>query len=278
MATERNGLRAWIRFDANNKAVAGSLIYQKSAPTSGVWKEYIEGGGSTPSYGAWKLVTGGGAGDGVVLVDDLQNDEFTFVGPNDGNSDGWVYLTRYFPNGANLSIDYEFTNFDGGIEYDRPVYWTSDTRPTGEPAITESRAESIPSNGEWNTFVNPGRWFSIGIYSTDSCCGRGFLSTETNINSFQPLEITSVTLSFPISYCSFQLRCGEDTVGQYVSTNVTVNNAEEAVALFNSTVDSAQYGVFGTTDNPNVIKLTTSTTLKDEFCPDGDFYFWVGAD
>ena len=277
MATERNGLRAWVRYDANNKAVAGSLIYQKNAPTSGVWKEYKEGGGAI-SYGSWKLVTGGAAGDGTVLVDNLQDDDFTFIGPNDSENQGWVYLTRYFANGATLSIDYQYATFDEGVEHDRPVYWVSNTQPTAKPAITTARVDSSPTSGGWITFASPGQWFSIGIYSDDSCCGRGFFSTQTSITELQPLEITSVTLSFPINYCSFQLRCNETTVGQYIFSDVTVNNAEEAASLFNSIPDSAQYGVFGTTDNPNVIKLTTSTLLKEELCPDGDFYFWVGAD
>ena len=36
----RKGLKAWVRFDGNNNAVAGSLIFQKDKPKVGKWKEY----------------------------------------------------------------------------------------------------------------------------------------------------------------------------------------------------------------------------------------------
>lgn len=38
----RKGLKAWVRFDGNNNAVAGSLIFQKDKPKVGKWKEYVD--------------------------------------------------------------------------------------------------------------------------------------------------------------------------------------------------------------------------------------------
>lgn len=184
----RKGLKAWVRFDGNGNAVAGSLIFQKDKPKVGKWKEYQDVNlccpvtDCTPDYGAWKLVTGGDAGDGVVLVDDLPDNEFTFVGPDDNTSDGWVYLTRYYATETCLSINFNWASFDEGTDVDRPVYWLSETQPTGEPGDTESRAESTPQTGTWDVTVAAGEWFSIGIYSTDSCCGRGFLSISVSEN------------------------------------------------------------------------------------------------
>ena len=37
---QRKGLKAWVRYDGNNNAVAGSLIFQKTKPKVGKWKEY----------------------------------------------------------------------------------------------------------------------------------------------------------------------------------------------------------------------------------------------
>jgi len=37
---QRKGLKAWVRYDGNNIAVAGSLIFQKSKPKVGKWREY----------------------------------------------------------------------------------------------------------------------------------------------------------------------------------------------------------------------------------------------
>jgi len=195
---QRKGLKAWVRFDGNNNAVAGSLIFQKDKPKVGKWKEYKDVNLCCPSndctvdYSPWRLVTGGEAGDGVVLVDDLEDQEFTFVGPNDDDDDGWVYLTRYFATETCLEIDYEWASFDGGTQYDRPVYWTSFTEPTGEPANTASRVSVTPDDGTWTVNIPAGRWFSIGIYSIDSCCGRGFLSIDVNENP-GPCPTTTTT-------------------------------------------------------------------------------------
>lgn len=38
----RKGLKAWVRYDGTNTAVAGSLIFQKDKPKVGKWKEYID--------------------------------------------------------------------------------------------------------------------------------------------------------------------------------------------------------------------------------------------
>lgn len=198
----RKGLKAWVRYDGNNNAVAGSLIFQKDKPKVGKWKEFMDVNlccpttDCTPDYGQWRLVTGGQAGDGVVLVDDLLDQEFTFVGPNDGDGNGWVYLTRSFPTEVCLSIDYEWASFDGGTEYDRPVYWTSASQPTGQPADTTPKADSTPDSGEWNVTVPAGQWFSVGIYSSDSCCGRGFLTISVNENE-GPCPTTTTTTTLP---------------------------------------------------------------------------------
>lgn len=180
---QRKGLKAWVRYDGNNNAVASSLIFLKDKPKVGKWKEYMDVNLCCPtdctvSYAPWTLVTGGAAGDGTVLVDDLADQSFTFVGPNDGQNSGWVYLTRYFATETCLDINYQWTSFDESptLEHDRPIYWTSITQPTGEPADTTPRVETTPETGIWNITVPAGQWFSIGLYSDDSCCGRGFMS------------------------------------------------------------------------------------------------------
>lgn len=180
-------MKAWVRYDGKNNVIASSLIFLKNKPKIGKWKEYAltnlccSTDNCNVNYGSWRLVTGGVAGDGRVLVDDLANDEFTFVGPNDNNgpgpnTNGWVYLTKYYNIETCLAIDYNWASFDEGTDVDRPVYWTSETQPTGIPGDTNSRAETTPESGTWNVTIPAGQWFSIGIYSTDSCCGRGFLS------------------------------------------------------------------------------------------------------
>ena len=186
MATNKRDLRAYVRFDGTGRIIPGSLVLRRSKPKVGDWKEIqtyecCDNLSCTPNYSPWRIVTGGQAGDGVVLIDDLGEGNcpsFTFVGPNDGDGSGWVYLTQYFATETCLKIDYEWASFDGGTTYDRPVYWTSSTQPTGEPGDTDPQVGSTPDDGTWNITVPAGQWFSLGIYSTDSCCGRGFLSVE----------------------------------------------------------------------------------------------------
>ena len=181
----RKGLKAWVRYDGNNNAVAGSLIFQKDKPKVGKWKEYQDVSlccpptpCPTPDFGAWTLVTGGTGADGTALVDGT--DSFTLVGPDDSSDDGWIYVTRQFATETCLEVEYSYAAFDD-LEHDYPVYWTSATEPTGVPGDTTNRAGSNPDNGTWTNITVPaGGWFSIGLYSDDSCCGRGFLSIEVN--------------------------------------------------------------------------------------------------
>lgn len=182
--------KAFVRY-ANNKLVPASVFIGAKAPAVGVWKEIPYDlccdapVCPQPNYGDWKLVTGGVAGDGVVLVDEYDPEEcprFTFVGPNDSEGEGWVYLTKYYPATTCLQIDYQWTSFDDAGPnppvHDRPVYWGSATQPTGEPGDTTSKVDSTPASGNTQVTIPGGQWFSIGIYSDDSCCGRGFYSVE----------------------------------------------------------------------------------------------------
>jgi hypothetical protein len=199
MSNTRKGLKAWVRYDGNNNAVAGSLIFQKSKPKVGKWREYKDvnlcclTSDCVVDYGPWRLVSGGEAGDGKVLVDDLEDQEFTFIGPNDDDNDGWVYLTRRFSTDVCLEIEYQYSTFDGA-NFDYPIYWTSVTQPTGEPDDTTSRVMGDPESGTWTVSVPAGEWFAIGLYSTDSCCGRGFLEIEISENSGICSTTTTTTI------------------------------------------------------------------------------------
>lgn len=124
--------------------------------------------------GGWKKVTGGVAGDGTVVQ--YTTGGFNITGPDDGDDSGWVYITKYFADGADLEIDYQWASTDEGLDVDRPIYCIDDTEPTGQPSDTTAQVTNTPETGTWNITVEPGKWFSVGIYSSDSCCGRGFLS------------------------------------------------------------------------------------------------------
>lgn len=186
--------RAFVKYRQNGQIVPGAMIITNDGnyPKGGPYKEVpmnLTNDTSTcptPDYGSWKVVTGGVAGDGVVLRDDNDPDTFTFVGPNDDANNGWVYLKQFFPEEKLVYIDYSWTSFDDGAggppSVDWPVYWTSSTEPTGIPGDLTVRVEDTPATGTWNIIVPAGQWFAVGLYSNDSCCGRGFLQTEISIS------------------------------------------------------------------------------------------------
>lgn len=172
----------------------------------------VQVGNAQVDYGNWTLVTGGAAGDGTVLIDNLTNNRFTIVGPNDGQDDGWVYLKQQFPDGADLLIGYDWTSFDENLEVDRPIYCIDATEPTGIPSDLTPRVTNTPESGEWNITVNPGEWFSIGIYANDSCCGRGFLEVGININ---PYTTTTTTTAAPAGNVDIAASTDFDITGDF---------------------------------------------------------------
>lgn len=136
---------------------------------------------TTTAYpNTWTTVTGGTAGDGTVAQ--YAVDGYNITGPDDDQGNGWVYIKRYFAAGASLTIDYQWASADDGTNVDRPIYCLDATEPTGQPSDNNSKVEGTPEVGTWNITVNPGEWFSVGIYSTDTCCGRGFLSVAITVN------------------------------------------------------------------------------------------------
>ena len=153
--------------------------------------------------GGWSVVTGGVAGDGTVAQ--YSSTGFNITGPDDNQDNGWVYIKQYFPNGAQLVIDYQWASSDEGAGVDRPIYCIDDQEPTGIPSNIDSQVGNTPETGTWNVTVSPGQWFSVGIYSVDSCCGRGFLSVDVmQLWSFVPNEISV----FPTSSAGYTLYTG----------------------------------------------------------------------
>ena len=195
--------KPFVKTDKKGKVAAGSLTFSYKKPIVGTWKDVSADAPSTvTSFPPWTVVTGGVAGDGRVFRDDITPDVFTFVGPNDDANTGWVYIKKYCSVETAFSIPYKWASFDSGDAYDRPIYWTSATEPTGVPADTTSKVDTTPDEGTWDIIVPAGQWFAIGIYSTDSCCGRGFL--ETSI-SFQPVS------SFTLASTEFEVLGGGNT-------------------------------------------------------------------
>ena len=184
--------KPFVKTDKKGKVAAGSLTFSYKKPIVGTWKDVSADAPPITSFPPWTVVTGGVAGDGRVFKDDTNPDTFTFVGPNDDANTGWVYIKKYCSVETAFSISYNWTSFDEGTNVDWPVYWTSPTEPTGIPGDLTVRVEDTPANGTWNITVPDGQWFAIGIYSDDSCCGRGFLQTTID---FEPVPLPSFSLA-----------------------------------------------------------------------------------
>ena len=144
--------------------------------------------------GGWSVTTGGAAGDGTIAQ--YSPTGFNITGPDDNVDNGWVYLKKYFPDGAVLSVDFQWASVDDGTDVDWPIYCIDATEPTGEPSDLTVRADGTPQQSTWDITVPPGSWFSVGIYSNDSCCGRGFLSVDISTSSL-PYSVAQLAFAIP---------------------------------------------------------------------------------
>lgn len=154
--------------------------------------------------GGWSVVTGGVAGDGTVAQ--YSDTGFNITGPDDNQSDGWVYIKKYFPNGASLTVDYQWASADDGTNVDWPIYCLDETEPTGQPSDLTVRVGNTPESGTWDVTVGAGQWFSVGIYSDDSCCGRGFLSVDVIENVATPWQFIPGEVGiFPVDSTGYTL-------------------------------------------------------------------------
>lgn len=171
-----------------------------------------------PITGGWSVVTGGAAGDGTVAQ--YSPTGFNITGPDDNVDNGWVYIKKYYDVTTELAIDFQWASADDGTNVDWPIYCIDATEPMGEPSDLTVRVEGTPQTSTWNITVPAGNWFSVGIYSDDSCCGRGFLSIDiaATVNwAFNP----DVDLAWPTNQDGYTLYGGSWTNyddGQTVDT------------------------------------------------------------
>lgn len=157
-----------------------------------------------PLTGGWSKVTGGEAGDGTVAQ--YSSTGFNITGPDDNQGNGWVYIKKYFATETSLSVDYQWASADDTSIYDWPVYCIDATEPTGIPSDLTVQVVNTPESDTWNITIPAGNWFSVGIYSDDSCCGKGFLSVDVLENVVTPWVFTAGTVSvFPVDTTDYTL-------------------------------------------------------------------------
>lgn len=229
-----------------------------------------------PLTGGWSLVTGGEAGDGTVAQ--YSSTGFNITGPDDDVANGWVYIKKYFPQGAGLSIDFQWASADDGLNTDWPIYCLDATEPTGEPSDLTVRADGTPQTSTWNVVVPPGTWFSVGIYSNDTCCGRGFLSVD--IYEVPPTVLTyNVGQPVSMTYPAVSVYCNGGQVSyQYVSEYGPFESTAAIVEALNTSEGTSSTGVYADLGDGN-IQLTIQGAQVVDLCgPDGTLSFTVQPD
>lgn len=236
--------------------------------------------------GGWSVVNGGEAGDGTVAQ--YSDTGFNITGPDDNQSDGWVYIKKYFPNGASLTVDYQWASADDGTNVDWPIYCLDETEPTGQPSDLTVRVEGTPQSSTWDITVDPGQWFSVGIYSDDTCCGRGFLSVDVIENvqtswTYVPGEI-SIFPTSPDGYTLYEGSWSQYDDGQtdetfpfagdfYTSDGIADNSAYLSTNGYLITPNS-EFQIYG---NEGDLYLTPGDSLTDGDTQNFWYQNYVGA-
>jgi hypothetical protein len=233
--------------------------------------------GCTPAPASdWITVTGGAAGDGTVAQ--FSETGFNISGPDNDDNNGWVYIKKYFPQAVGLSIDFQWASVDEGLGVDRPIYCIDETEPMGMPSNTNAQVEATPQQGIWNIVVPAGNWFSVGIYSNDSCCGKGFLSVDVyevpptvlTYNVGQPVSMTYPAVSM---YCD-----GNQVSYQYSSEYGPFESTAAIVQALNASEGTSSTGVYVDLGDGN-IQLTVPGDQVLNLCgPDGTLSFTVQPD
>lgn len=230
---------------------------------------------SDPITGGWSVVTGGAAGDGTVAQ--FSATGFNIAGPDNDDDNGWVYIKKYFAEDTGLFVDYQWASVDEGLNVDRPIWCIDETEPTGVPSNTDAQVENTPTDGTWNIIVPAGNWFSVGIYSSDSCCGKGFLSVDVIV---VPPTVLTYNVGQPVfmTYPAVSMYCNESQVSyQYSSEYGPFESTAAIVEALNTTEGTSANGVYADLGD-GTIQLTVPGAKVLDLCGPGELSFTVQPD
>ena len=123
-----------------------------------------------PPPAPWTSVTDGA--DASVV--DNGGGSFTCYGPNDSGGNGWAYIYKLFPSAGSFNYNYNWFTSDG-IFYDWPFIDITAANPA-IPANVNFGNKIASGNSESGTRTaaySANDYVVLGVYSSDSCCGRG---------------------------------------------------------------------------------------------------------
>lgn len=112
-------------------------------------------------------------GDGSVTTGTGRALSFYCTGPNDGVGTGWSAIKSFFASATTIVYDWDWTTVDG-IAYDWPFAITSATEPFSYSFPPKLASANTQSATNVSITVPAGQWVSFGVFSSDSCCGRGW--------------------------------------------------------------------------------------------------------
>ena len=112
-------------------------------------------------------------GDGSVATGTGRALSFYCTGPNDSTGNGWSAIKSYFATATTITYDWSWTTVDG-INYDWPFAIVSSSEPFTYSYPTKLASANTQSATNATLNVPAGNWASFGVFSSDSCCGRGW--------------------------------------------------------------------------------------------------------
>lgn len=212
---------------------------------------------------AWSPITGGLAGNGTIV--ETSPGIFSIVGSSDGVSNGWTLITKDFSESTALQVKYNYTTNDGILGTDRPIRFMSASVPT-VPETDLTFAKYQPEKGCFTVNVPGGRYYTMGVYSTDSAEGPGYLDLEITGTPLEPVQ-SSGSISFN--------GANPNTTGSYVS--ISRNEIAEWVPGTGSwTIEWFQkMATTGSGGAPRVWSMGPDTGAKIGVSIEGDrVYVW----
>jgi len=210
---QRKGLKAWVRYDGNKNAVAGSLIFQKDKPKVGNWKEYMDVNLCCPVttpcieplileaqpfeqfYEFGLRVNNGNTVAGTIEWGDGTSETFDLSGPSGYTYFGHTYST---PDWIPYTVKVFFTSVAGidNLEIgDAP--WKTLSASNISTVFAGSSIEQVDGDGSLYVTLDVHDLPITSLYSLE-CPNLTFLNVQgcTNLDNTQLYDCAFETLDF----------------------------------------------------------------------------------
>ncbi len=152
-----NGINNWMVLSQYTDAIGARAPPAPAPPPSPPWTSVRDGDGT---------VTNNGGGNWYL------------TGPNDGGGNGWSYITKQFSSSGSFTFNYTYLSDDSpGYDWAFQFISSSDLSVPGNVNFYSDRfALNSGSSGSKTASYSANQWVAIGLFASDSCCGRAYLT------------------------------------------------------------------------------------------------------